>query len=54
MRRQKQQKGKFLNTEDMFDFITVPLVVGLACWTFYGFFDLAIRKGERMKLIDKQ
>lgn len=37
----------------MFDFISVPVIVGLICWTIYGFFELLIRKSERLKIIDK-
>lgn len=37
----------------MFDFITVPLIVGIICASIYGLFELFIRRKERLAIIEK-
>ena len=37
----------------MMDFIMVPLIVGIVCAGIYGFFELFVRKKERLAIIEK-
>lgn len=37
----------------MFEFITIPLVVGIICAGIYSLFELFVRKKERLSIIEK-
>lgn len=37
----------------MFEFITIPLVVGIVCVGIYSLFELFVRKKERLSIIEK-
>lgn len=37
----------------MMDFISAPLIVGIACASVYGLFELFVRRKERLAIIEK-
>lgn len=53
--RQIEQKTKLstLIHTIMFDFITIPLTIGIICAGIYGLFELFVRKKERLTIIEK-